>query len=106
MSLLDSLKEKASGMNIGQKLAAIILLPLALLALIFKLIDSFRSLSEASKRDEVDSQSKDIDKNIKETSKKASIAEGKLQALEEAKEKSIEASDKQDSVSFHNARKK
>lgn len=106
MSLLDNIKQKFSEMKIGQKLAAIVLIPMAILALLFKLIDSFRSLSENSKRDEADKKSKDMDEKIKETNRKASMAEGKLQALQEAKEKSIEASDKQDSVSFHNSRKK
>ena len=106
MSLLDSIKTKFSEMSFFQKLMAVLLFPVTLIGLVLKARSLIEGLTESSKREETDSRAKELEEKIRETDKKISKEEGKLEALEESKKKAIESSDSQDSISFHNSRKK
>lgn len=106
MSLLNSIKEKISTMGILQKLVAILLLPITLLALIFRVKKAVDGFFEDSKRREVDEKDKELQDKITSTSAQALRQEGLVEGLKRAKDESVKSSDSQDPVSFHNSRSK
>lgn len=106
MSLLSSIKDKLSSMSLLQKLMAVLLLPITLLALIFKAKRAIDGFFEDGKRKEVDEKDKELQEKISSTSAQISRQEGLVEGLEKAKEQAVKSAETQDSVSFHNSRSK
>lgn len=106
MNLLEEIKIKFSQMSLLQKIMAIILLPLTIIALLMKAKNAIDNLIEDRKRKQVDQKDQELQAKIEQTEKQVSKEEGKLESLQEAKQEAVKESESQDPVSFHNLRKK
>lgn len=106
MSLLSDLKQKLLKMSLVERLLAIVILPVTLFITVLKIKKSIDDFFENTKRTKVDEKSKELDTKIQQNHLKTAEEEGKLELIQENKEKAVKTVDTQDPVSFHNSRKK
>ena len=103
---MDEIKVIWTGFNLLEKIGCILLAPLGLVYLYFKLSGSISASHDNAERKEVDAKASDLQTKEQAISLDTSKEEGKLEQIKEDKDKAVANADTQDATSFYNNRPK
>lgn len=103
---MDEIKAIWTGFSLLEKIGCILLAPLGLIYLYFKVSGSINAAQDNHERKEVDAKASDLQTKEQAISLDTSKEEGKLEQLNEDKTKAVASAETQDAANFYNNRPK